>query len=204
MPETEGIDHAAGVFADCRRAGIECHHFAIDAHRTAHRAGLHAIGQGHRLHELQMGGLGVGQRLLVAVDRRAGNTGRRKAGEPVCGGVMGKARLEQIAQGGLVGGPQGGRGKPRVSQQLRCSGDLADLLPELVVAGGDRKPAVLRAKGLIRCIAGMRRAELARIAPGAEKLARLQCRHRDRGGEHRHIEMAAGPAGAHPGNHRRD
>ena len=204
MSEREGIDHVAGVFANCRRAGVECHHLAIKAHRTAHRAGLHAIGQGHRLHELQVGGLRVGQRLLIAVDRRARHSGRRKAPEPVRGGVMDKARLKQVAQIGLIGGSQGGRGKARLSQQLGCAGDLADLLPELVVAGGNRKPAVLRAKGLIGRIARMRRAELAGIAPGAEILARLQRRHRDRGGEHRHIQMAAGPAGAHSRDHGRD
>ena len=50
----------------------------------------------------------------------------------------------------------------------------------------------------------MRRAELARVAPGAEIFARLQCRHRDGGGEHRHIQMAAEPAGTHTRDHGRD
>ena len=109
MRESEGINHAAGVFADRRRVGIDCHHLAIDAHRTAHRVGLHAIGQGHRLHELQMGGLRIGQSLRIAIDWCAGHPGWRKAGEPAVGGVIGKARFEQVAQVGLIGGERADR-----------------------------------------------------------------------------------------------
>src|SRR5688500_2314522 len=50
---------------------------------------------------------------------------------------------------------------------------------------------VLAAKRLIGRVARMGRAELLRVAPGAEILARLQRRDGERRAEHRDIDMAA-------------
>jgi hypothetical protein len=96
-----------------------------------------------------------------------------------------------------VAGAQRGRQEPPVVEQFAHADHRADLRPQPVVAGGDREPAVLGGVGLVGGVARVRRTQLDRVAAGAEVLAGLQRRDRERGREHRHVDAAAGPAGAH-------
>ena len=138
------------------------------------------------------------QGLGIAVDRGAGNAGRAEAAQPMGDAVPGKQRRQQRRQRRLIGRAQGRRGKARVGQQLGGRRQRAHLLPQLVVARRQRKPAVRRRVGLVRGVARVGRAEWLRVLAGAKVLAGLQRRDRQRGGEHRDVELAARPAAAHP------
>src|SRR3982750_4251975 len=79
----------------------------------------------------------------------------------------------------------------RILGQRDHANHLADVEPELVVAGRNGEVAIRCAECLVWSITGMCRAQPAGATTISEVVARLQCRDAERTAIHGHIDMGA-------------
>ncbi|MNS86840.1 hypothetical protein D3C72_1207550 [compost metagenome] len=142
--------------------------------------------------------LRVGQGGRVVVDARMWHPGGVERRDPVGYPGACEAGFEQSLQVFLVGGPVARGGKARILCQLGHLHHVQHGEPQLVVARRNGKVAIGSPVGLVGRVARMRRAQPGGAPGVAEILAGLQRGDAERAAIHRHIDMRARTAGAHP------